>query len=79
MDIPGESASESVTVPVAEGGVGIVRLMDPSLKADNGFAFHLPQVGASRVLVVDGDQGPILFSAKSTFWSEPWPLGWLWS
>ena len=60
VDVPaGESASESVTVPrVAEGGVGIVRLMDPSLKADNGFAFHLPQVGASRVLVVDGDPGP---------------------
>ena len=60
VDVPaGGTASESVTVPrVAEGGVGIVRLMDPALEADNGFAFHLPQVGASRVLVVDGDPGP---------------------
>ncbi len=55
---PGGEAEELVTVPrVAEGGVGEVRVDDPALEADTTSAVHLPRVGASRVLVVDGDPG----------------------
>ena len=46
------------TVPrQAEGGVGRVEVDDPALQLDNTFYFHLPRVGASRVMVVDGDPG----------------------
>lgn len=46
------------TVPrQADGGVARVEVDDPDLPADNLRWFHLPQVGASRVLVVDGDPG----------------------
>ncbi len=58
-DIPpfGES-EERVTVPrEASGGVGKVLCEDPDLRADDARFFHLPRVGASRVLVVDGDPG----------------------
>ncbi len=54
----GEVAEEQFTVPrVTEGGVGIARIAESTLEADDDFAFHLPTVGASRVLVVDGDPG----------------------
>jgi hypothetical protein len=58
-DIPpfGES-EERITIPLeAEGGVGQVECDDPDLRADDSRYFHLPTVGASRVLVVDGDPG----------------------
>ena len=56
-DAPG-SAVETYTVPrQAEGGVAQVRIVDADLPADDVRSFHLPQVGASRVLVVDGDPG----------------------
>ena len=58
-DIPpfGES-EERITIPVeASGGVGKVLCEDPDLRADDARYFHLPRVGASRVLVVDGDPG----------------------
>ncbi|MFT4976535.1 MAG: hypothetical protein ACI8S6_002440 [Myxococcota bacterium] len=55
---PEETAEALVTVPrVAEGGVGIVSLGDGAVAEDDRFAFHLPRIGASRVLVVDGDPG----------------------
>ncbi len=54
---PGET-TVSVTVPrQAEGGVASVALTDPALPLDDGRYFHLPRVGKSRVLVVDGDPG----------------------
>ncbi|MFT4627999.1 MAG: hypothetical protein ACI8PZ_006693, partial [Myxococcota bacterium] len=59
VDIPplGE-AEDRVTVPAeAEGGVGEVACDDPDLSADDRRFFHLPRVGASRVLVIDGDPG----------------------
>ncbi|MBM4390553.1 MAG: VWA domain-containing protein [Deltaproteobacteria bacterium] len=50
--------SVSVTVPrQAEGGVASVSLADPALPLDDTRYFHLPRVGKSRVLVVDGDPG----------------------
>lgn len=58
-DLPGEGeVLERVTVPrEALGGVGEARCEDPDLTADDARFFHLPRVGASRVLVVDGDPG----------------------
>ncbi len=51
-------AEERYTVPrQAEGGVARVSLEDPALPMDDTRWFHLPRVGASRVLVVDGDPG----------------------
>lgn len=49
---------EPITVPrEALGGVGEVQCDDPDLPTDDVRFFHLPRVGASRVLVVDGDPG----------------------
>ncbi len=58
-DLPPEGeAEERVTVPrEALGGVGVVECEDPDLQGDDARYFHLPRVGASRVLVVDGDPG----------------------
>lgn len=56
--LPGERAEKAFTVPrVTEGGVGTVRIEDERLHADNVGSFHLPTIGASRVLVVEGDPG----------------------
>ena len=59
VDVPPDGEAEArVTVPrEAKGGVGEVHCDDPDLKSDDRRWFHLPQVGASRVLVVDGDPG----------------------
>ena len=55
---PAGPAEERITIPTeAEGGVGSVSCEDPDLPADDARYFHLPRVGASRVLVVDGDPG----------------------
>lgn len=46
------------TVPrQAQGGVAKVSVDDPALPRDNARWFHLPDIGASRVLAVDGDPG----------------------
>ena len=77
VDVPARgSAEERVTVPRSnEGGVGTARLRDPALPADDVFAFQLPRVGASRVLVVDGDPGHTA-SASEVYFLEralaPW-------
>ncbi len=59
VELPPEGeAEERVTLPrQAEGGVGRARCEDPDLPDDDARFFHLPRVGASRVLVVDGDPG----------------------
>ncbi len=44
--------------PEVPGGVGRVEVDDGVLAGDDAHWFHLPRVGASRVLVVDGDPGP---------------------
>ncbi len=52
------SSTEQFTVPPeVPGGVAWARIEDSQLPADNTHFFHLPRVGASRVLVVDGDPG----------------------
>lgn len=54
----GAETEERVTVPPeARGGVGRAACEDRDLPFDDARYFHLPQVGASRVLVVDGDPG----------------------
>jgi hypothetical protein len=56
-EAPG-SADAAVTVPrQAEGGVAQVRLSDPDLPLDDARYFHLPRVGQTRVMLVDGDPG----------------------
>ena len=59
VDLPPEGqAEERITIPSeARGGIGEVRCDDPDLSQDDARYFHLPRVGASRVLVVDGDPG----------------------
>lgn len=55
---PMGEGEEGITIPnEAQGGVGEVRCEDPDLPLDDARYFHLPRVGASRVLVVDGDPG----------------------
>ncbi len=79
-DIPARGvAEETVTVPrVTDGGVAVARVEDPSLSKDDAFAFHLPRVGASRVLVVDGDPG-LTPTASEVYFLEralaPWGPG----
>lgn len=72
----GGVAEEQVTVPrVTEGGVGTVRIDDPWLPLDDTFPFQLPRVGASRVLVVDGDPGPTPTASEVYFLERalaPW-------
>jgi len=60
---PGDPGCADVEVvftvpPEVPGGVGWVEVDDGVLAADDALWFHLPRVGASRVLVVDGDPGP---------------------
>ncbi len=73
---PGEPAEELVTVPrVAEGGVALATCEDGALAADDTYAFHLPRIGASRVLVVDGDPGPTPVASEVYFLERalaPW-------
>lgn len=54
---PGIAESRFTVPRQAEGGVARVDVDDPDLPLDNSRYFHLPRIGASRVLVVDGDPG----------------------
>lgn len=46
------------TVPrQVAGGVASLSIDEPDLPLDNLYYFHLPRIGASRVLVVDGEPG----------------------
>lgn len=79
VDLPplGE-AEERITVPAeARGGVGRVTCDDPDLKLDDARYFHLPRVGASRVLVVDGDPGDTPIRSEVYFLEKalaPWGM-----
>lgn len=79
-DLPGEGeALERVTVPrEAAGGVGEARCEDGDLPGDDARYFHLPRVGASRVLVVDGDPGDTPIRSEIYFLERalaPWGGG----
>lgn len=53
-----ETATERFTIPnTVPGGVASVHVLDQGLTLDDTRYFHLPRVGASKVLVVDGDPG----------------------
>ena len=58
-DLPPDGETEErITVPrEALGGIGSARCDDPDLPSDDAEYFHLPRIGAARVLVVDGDPG----------------------
>ncbi|MEQ1564933.1 MAG: VWA domain-containing protein [Myxococcota bacterium] len=77
VDLPplGE-AEERITVPAeAQGGVGEVKCDDPDLQLDDARYFHLPRVGASRVLVIDGDPGDTPIRSEVYFLEKalaPW-------
>lgn len=59
VEVPAEgSATERFTIPATvPGGVASVHVHDEGLTLDDTRYFHLPRVGASRVMVVDGDPG----------------------
>ena len=85
VEVPGTKgdevgeAEERFTVPrQAAGGVARVEIDDPDLPLDNTRWFHLPRVGASRVLVVDGDPGSSPFTSEVYFLERalaPWGAG----
>ncbi len=79
-DEKGAGIAESrFTVPrQAEGGVARVTVDDPQLPLDNARYFHLPRIGASRVLVVDGNPGSTAFRSEVYFLERalaPWGKG----
>ncbi|MCO4743526.1 MAG: VWA domain-containing protein [Proteobacteria bacterium] len=73
---PAGEAEERITVPPeALGGVGRVSCDDPAMSIDDDRYFHLPRVGASRVLVVDGDPGDTPLRSEVYFFERalsPW-------
>jgi hypothetical protein len=70
------SAEEQVTVPPeVPGGVAWAKVKDAYLSLDDVRYFHLPRVGASRVLVVDGDPGATAVASEVYFLERalaPW-------
>lgn len=59
VQVEAESKAENfITVPrITQGGIASIVIEDDALVEDNDFYFHLPRIGASRVLVVDGEPG----------------------
>ena len=72
-------AEEAATLPAdATGGIGEVRCDEPDLPLDDARWFHLPQAGATRVLVVDGDPGETPTRSETYFLERalaPWGGG----
>lgn len=72
----GQTVEKTFTVPrVTQGGVGTVQIDDGRITQDNVGSFHLPTIGASRVLVIDGDPG-LTPTASEVYYLEralaPW-------
>ncbi len=71
-----ERADVLFTVPPeVPGGVATASLEDDRLTSDDTRWFHLPRVGPSRVLVVDGDPGPTPIQSEVYFLERalaPW-------
>ena len=58
--------------------MGVATCEDPDLPQDDARWFHLPRVGASRVLVVDGDPGDTPIRSEVYFLERalaPWGTG----
>lgn len=75
---PGVEAVRFTVPRQAAGGVARVEVDDPDLPLDNVRYFHLPHVGASRVLLVDGDPGSSPTRSEVYFLERalaPWGLG----
>jgi hypothetical protein len=77
FELEGEGrASERFTVPrTVPGGVAEAWVRDTTLELDDRRSFHLPRVGASRILVVDGDPGRTPFESEVYFLERalaPW-------
>lgn len=85
IEVPGATeqgpgvAEERFTVPrQVAGGVARVEIDEPDLPLDNSYHFHLPRIGASRVLVVDGDPGATPTKSEVYFLERalaPWGTG----
>jgi hypothetical protein len=69
VTVSAESKAENfITVPrITEGGIASILVEDEELIEDNDFYFHLPRIGASRVLVVDGEPGATSSSSEVYF------------
>lgn len=77
VDLPPEGEAEQrVTVPKeAAGGVGEVSCDPGPLAGDDAWYFHLPRIGASRVMLVDGSPGDTPTSSEVYFLERaiaPW-------
>lgn len=77
--LPEQETVAFVTVPrIVEGGVASVHIDDARLALDNYFYFHLPKIGANKVLIVDGDPGSSSVNSEVYFLERaltPWRGG----
>ncbi len=74
-DAPGLAETRFTVPRQSAGGVARVEVDDPDLPLDNTRYFHLPRVGASRVMVVDGDPGSTPTRSEAYFLERalaPW-------
>lgn len=71
-----ENSNLAFTIPPSvPGGIAKVQIEGDALKLDNTFSFYLSRVGASGVLVVDGDPGPTPIMSEVYFLERalsPW-------
>ena len=60
--------SAFITVPrITDGGIAEIQIQEKHLVFDNSYFFHLPRIGASRVLVVDGAPGATTLASEVYF------------
>ena len=77
LDAEGRASEQFTVPPEVPGGVGRVEILDPNLTMDNSHYFHVPRVGASRVMVVDGDPGDTPIASEVYFLERalaPWGM-----
>jgi hypothetical protein len=77
LDEEGRASEQFTVPPEVPGGVGRVEISDPNLTMDNTRYFHVPRVGASKVMVVDGDPGDTPIASEVYFLERalaPWGM-----
>ena len=77
LDDEGRATEQFTVPPEVPGGVGRVEISDSSLSMDNTRYFHVPRVGASKVMVVDGDPGDTPIASEVYFLERalaPWGM-----